>query len=132
MIEKYNTSENNMEKTYLETLVSELTNNEELAFVSNNTIVFIQESGNEFDYSFFINIDNIVTDESNPFFEEFDQGTYEDGLIDGGRLECTSPREAIEACLIEVDELPEIIVPSNEAEYICTECHDPDCSGCND
>jgi len=114
-------------------ILEALDENQEVAFIVDNVIVHLQTAEFGYDFSFFNDLG--LSEEINNFdiIEDFEQTDFEDALIDGGSYddENGDSEEFLRFCLDSLGDMDKTNVPLNEAEYICTECCDPDCDGCN-
>ncbi len=96
-----------------EQFLHELYENDEIAFLENNVIVYIQRCEDGYDYSFFQNRNHFVENEDGLDFEEFDQSDFDDDLIDGGQMKTKSNLSILEYCIQEAKSLDGVL-PSVE------------------
>ena len=103
---------------------------DEVAFVENNCIVFIQKCEDGYDYSFFKNRIGYSENEDSPVLDDFEQSDFDEDLIDGGQIDSDNSNNVLEYCINTANEIDWSVDVSSEVDNICQECWDPDCSGC--
>jgi len=111
-----------------------LEKNEEVGFIDNNIIVEIHKTEDGYDFSFFRNrIEFLELNDHVDFkeYDNFDPSDFSDDLIDGGQLDTNDVDDVLDYCIMSAGVIDPSISPSSEADDICQECWDPDCTGCN-